>query len=209
MQPNALLLQQNFDSQKVSVTPTDLETQWTLAATKFELNIIDWSHWSGLEARGGHEEGIELLLGARIVLEPSLAITYAWRREATAVSCLVAIPRVSPQVRTRSTHASFCPKTQRHRAPESSGAEGRWAPHGTVVPGLCAASIGYVLCELSARRWRARIRSPIHFCFNKILAARFRINVWDWSTMSWTHESKPWTQSMRPWTYSMGFSVEK
>jgi hypothetical protein len=71
---------------------------------QIELNVVDWSHWTDLEARGGHEEGVELLLGAGRVLELSLTITHAWRREAAAASGLGDVPRrVSPWVRTLST----------------------------------------------------------------------------------------------------------
>jgi hypothetical protein len=93
----------------------------------------------------------------------------------------------------------FAPKTLRHHAPESSGAELQWAPYGTAALGLCTTPVGRVWCESSTQRWRVRIRSSIPFHFNKILATRIKINGWDWSTMLWTHELKPWTRSMRPW----------
>jgi hypothetical protein len=58
-----------------------------------------------------------LLLEAGRAPKPPLAIAHAWRREATAVSHLGAVPRrVLPRVRTPSTLASFSLKTQRHRA---------------------------------------------------------------------------------------------
>jgi hypothetical protein len=65
----------------------------TLAATKFELFITDWSHWTGLEARGGHEEDVGLLLEAWGAPEPPLTIARAWRREVATASHLGAIPR--------------------------------------------------------------------------------------------------------------------
>jgi hypothetical protein len=63
------------------------------------------------EARGGHEERVELLLEAESVPEPPLTVIRARRRGATAVSHLGGVPRrVSSWVRTSSTPVSFCPK---------------------------------------------------------------------------------------------------
>jgi hypothetical protein len=52
--------------------PAKLKTCRTLAATKFELFIADWSHSTGLEARGDHEEDDGLLLEAEASLEKDL-----------------------------------------------------------------------------------------------------------------------------------------
>jgi DNA-binding FadR family transcriptional regulator len=44
------------------------------------------------EARGGHEEGVELLLEARRAAEPPLTVVRAQRRGAATVSHLGAVP---------------------------------------------------------------------------------------------------------------------
>jgi hypothetical protein len=51
------------------------ETRRTLAATKFELFVTDWSHWTSLEARGGHEEDVGLLLEAGALTKEDLTTT--------------------------------------------------------------------------------------------------------------------------------------
>jgi hypothetical protein len=71
------------------------------------------------EARGGHEEGVELLLEAGRVPEPPLTIVYAWRRGAAAASHLAVVPcRISSWVRTLLTPTLFCPPKPRAAVPK-------------------------------------------------------------------------------------------
>jgi hypothetical protein len=83
----------------------------TLATTVCHYPTATRANPSLGEARGGHEEGVELLLEARRAPEPPLTIVYARRRGAATASHLGFIPRhVSSRVRTPSTPTSFCPK---------------------------------------------------------------------------------------------------
>jgi hypothetical protein len=76
------------------------------------------------EARGGHVEGVELLLEARRAPEPPLTVVCDWMRGATVVSHLGAVPsHVLSQIRTPSTPVSFCPKIPTSPCPQELGSE--------------------------------------------------------------------------------------
>jgi hypothetical protein len=112
------------------------------------------------EARGGHEKGVELLVEARRAPEPPLTVVHARRSGAATVNHLVVVPlRVSSRVRTPLSPTSFCPQNPASTCPRELKSEASVSPpHGATALDLC---------ESSARRWRARIRLPIRFCFKK------------------------------------------
>jgi hypothetical protein len=44
--------------------PAKQETHRTLAATKFKLFVVDWSHYISIGARGGHQQASHPVLEA-------------------------------------------------------------------------------------------------------------------------------------------------
>jgi hypothetical protein len=61
-----------------------LETRQTQSATKFKLFIADWSHWTGIEVRGGRRQASQPVLEARGGPEELLDTGQGRNEEATA-----------------------------------------------------------------------------------------------------------------------------
>jgi hypothetical protein len=142
------------------------------------LFIADWSHWTSLEARGGHEEDVRLLLEAGAALEWPCTAPELRRSNVIAAGCHDTIPhRVLPQVRTSSTPVSFCPKNPTSPCPGELGSRALMSPLWHHYAGPMHHPCWPVRREQPAQRCRAKIRSPIPFHLNKILAARIKSTV--------------------------------
>jgi hypothetical protein len=116
------------------------KNQTLATAVRHYLTAARANPWSA-EARGGHEEGVELFFEVRRVSETPLTVVRARRRGVATVSHLGAVPRrVSSWVRTLSSPASFCPQKPRvavpRRARERSSDEPppMAPPHRTYAP---------------------------------------------------------------------------